>query len=182
MPLIVMKIFILCNPLELGARYVVARGGLQRPSGAASQSNRPSCGRPGRINTMQSTMSVYWLVLTALAIFQLKHFACDFALQTPRQIQAKGNYGQIPGLEHAGLHAIASLPALLVLTRSPLAIAIVVLSEFVVHYHVDWAKAQIDKRQNFRNTSTAYWVVFGLDQFIHQMTYLAIVFVFIPSV
>jgi hypothetical protein len=129
---------------------------------------------------MQSMQSVYWLVLGALTLFQVKHFACDFALQTPRQIQAKGNYGQVPGLEHAGLHAIASLPALLVLTRSPLAIAVVMVCEFVVHYHVDWGKAQVDKRQRLNDTSAAYWFVFGLDQFIHQLTYLAIVFAFVP--
>ena len=116
-----------------------------------------------------------WLVLIALTLFQLKHFVCDFALQTPRQIQAKGNYGQIAGMEHAGLHALSSLPALLVLTRAPEAIAVIVALEFLVHYHIDWLKAVVDKAQGFSNTSTAYWIVFGLDQLAHQLTYLVIV-------
>ena len=128
---------------------------------------------------MQSALSIHWLALLALAVFQLKHFACDFALQTPRQIQAKGIYGRPAGLEHSGLHAITSVPALLVLTHSPLAIIIVVVCEFLVHYHVDFAKAQIDKSQGFTDTSRAYWVVFGLDQMVHQMTYLVIVTVFL---
>jgi uncharacterized protein DUF3307 len=121
------------------------------------------------------------LVLSALALFQLKHFACDFALQTPRQIRAKGNYGQVPGLEHAGLHAIASLPALLVLTQSAAVIAIAIAGEFVVHYHVDWSKARIDKWRNFSNQSTAYWIVFGFDQLVHQATYLTLVFLLMPK-
>jgi hypothetical protein len=127
---------------------------------------------------MQSAQSV-WLVLSALTIFQVKHFACDFALQTQRQIQAKGLYGQLAGMEHSGLHAVASLPALLFLTRSPSALVVVMLCEFLVHYHVDWSKARIDKSKGFSDTSTAYWVVFGLDQLIHQMTYLVIVLVFL---
>jgi hypothetical protein len=128
---------------------------------------------------MQSAESLSLLVLAALTAFQLKHFACDFALQTERQIKAKGIYGQLAGMEHSGLHAVASLPALLLLTRSPAAIVLVMACEFLIHYHVDWSKARIDKSQGFSDTSTAYWIVFGLDQLIHQMTYLTIVFVFL---
>lgn len=124
---------------------------------------------------MQSLLSLHWLALLALAVFQLKHFACDFALQTPRQIQAKAFYGRRGGLEHAGLHAVASIPALLVLTQAVGVIAIMVIAEFVVHYHVDFAKARVDKSAGFAETSRAYWVVFGLDQLVHQMTYLVIV-------
>jgi uncharacterized protein DUF3307 len=124
---------------------------------------------------MQSLLSSHWLALLALAVFQLKHFACDFALQTPRQIQAKAFYGRRGGLEHAGLHAVASIPALLVLTQSAGVIAVMVIGELVVHYHVDFAKARIDKLGGYTETTRAYWLVFGLDQLIHQMTYLVIV-------
>ena len=131
---------------------------------------------------MLSAQSLPLLVLSALALFQLKHFACDFALQTPRQIRAKGNYGQFPGLEHAGLHAIASLPALLVLTQSAPAITIAIVGEFLVHYHVDWSKARIDKWWAFNNQTTAYWIVFGFDQLVHQATYLTLTFVLMPKI
>ena len=129
---------------------------------------------------MLSTQPLPLIVLGALALFQIKHFFCDFALQTPRQIKAKGNYGQLAGLEHAGLHAITSIPALLVLTQSAPAIALAVLAEFLVHYHVDFGKARIDKWWSFSSESTAYWVVFGLDQLLHQATYLALAFVLMP--
>lgn len=131
---------------------------------------------------MLSAQPLPLLVLASLALFQLKHFACDFALQTPRQIRAKGNYGQIAGLEHAALHAIASVPALLVLTQSAAVIGIVIAGEFLVHYHVDWSKARIDKWWSFSNQSTAYWVVFGFDQLVHQTTYLTIVYLLMPKV
>lgn len=131
---------------------------------------------------MLSAQSLPLLVLSALALFQLKHFACDFALQTPRQIEAKGKYGQLPGLEHAGLHAIASLPALLVLTQSAQVITIAIVGEFLVHYHVDWGKARIDKWWSFSNQTRAYWIVFGFDQLVHQTTYLALTLVLMPKV
>ena len=130
--------------------------------------------------SMLSAQSLALAVLGSLALFQLKHFMCDFALQTPRQIKAKGNYGQLPGLEHAGLHAITSLPALFVLTQSTAVLTAAVVGEFLVHYHVDFGKARIDKWGNFGNQSTAYWVVFGFDQLAHQATYLALVFLLMP--
>ena len=117
------------------------------------------------------------VVLAALALFQLKHSVCDFALQTKRQIRAKGNYGALGGLEHAGLHAFLSLPALLVLTRAPFLIGALLGGEFLVHYHVDWSKAQIDRARRLNDTGRSYWIVFGFDQLLHQMTYLGIVFV-----
>lgn len=119
-------------------------------------------------------------VLWALVAFQLKHFLCDFVLQTQRQVQTKGFYGHLGGIEHAGLHALTSIPALFILTRSPLAIGITVVVEFVIHYHVDWSKARIDRTQSLTIADSAYWVLFGLDQLIHQMTYIGIAYVLMP--
>ena len=115
------------------------------------------------------------LVLLALVAFELKHFFCDFAVQTLRQVQEKGVYGRRGGIEHAGLHAITSIPPLLILTRAPQVIAAFVAGEFVLHYHVDWAKAQIDRVFKLTVADQAYWAIFGLDQLIHQLTYFAMV-------
>jgi hypothetical protein len=117
------------------------------------------------------------MALWALFAFQGKHFLCDFVWQTPRQIQMKGYYGRIGGIEHAGLHALTSLPAILILTRTPALIAAVVVVEFLVHYHVDFTKARIDRVRALSVQDSVYWVYFGLDQLLHQLTYLGIVFV-----
>ena len=116
-------------------------------------------------------------VLVALVLFQVKHYLCDFVLQTQSQIQAKGTYGGLGGLRHAGLHAIGSIPALLVLTRSPLTILALIAIEFVLHYHVDFTKARVDATRGWTVQDLQYWIVFGLDQFIHQLTYLVFVYV-----
>ena len=52
------------------------------------------------------------------------------------------------------------------------AIAITLGAEFVIHYHSDWAKAQLDCTFQLDNRSTRYWIIFGADQLIHQLTYL----------
>ena len=115
------------------------------------------------------------VVLWALFAFQCKHFLCDFVWQTQRQVQTKGFYGRPGGIEHAGLHALTSLPAILILTRVPAQIVAVVIIEFVIHYHVDWTKARIDRVRELSVQDSAYWFLFGLDQFLHQLTYLGIV-------
>jgi Protein of unknown function (DUF3307) len=114
-------------------------------------------------------------ILVALVLFQLKHYVCDFVLQTQSQLAAKGIYGAPGGLRHAGLHAIGSIPALCVLTRSPLVILALIAFEFVLHYHVDYTKARVDAAHGWTVADLQYWIVFGLDQFVHQLTYLGFV-------
>lgn len=115
-------------------------------------------------------------VLLALLIFQIKHFLCDFVLQTSSQVRNKGRYLHMAGITHAGLHTLGSIPALLVLTQVPIVVAALLLGEFLIHYHTDWAKAQIDRALRLNDTNTLYWTVFGSDQMIHQLTYLGMVY------
>jgi hypothetical protein len=115
------------------------------------------------------------MVLWALLAFQLKHFLCDFVLQTKFQVDTKKIYGHFGGFIHAGLHAFATLIVLFFVGTSPLTLAVIVIGEFVFHYHVDWLKGQTDVRWGLTEKDQAYWAVFGADQLIHQLTYLGIV-------
>ena len=116
------------------------------------------------------------LALWALLALQIKHFLCDFVLQTAYQVRTKGIYGHVGGFIHSGLHALLTIPALLILAASLRAVAIVVVAEFIIHYHTDWSKAQIDEKFEWGFANQRYWVLFGTDQLIHQLTYLAIVY------
>ena len=49
--------------------------------------------------------------------------------------------------------------------------------EFVVHYHADWMKSAVDKRTNWGTTDQRYWILFGTDQLIHQLTYIGMLYV-----
>lgn len=124
---------------------------------------------------MTSSMA---LVFWSLALFETKHFVCDFVLQSRYQWSNKGIYGHPGGLIHAGLHAFGSLPALLILGASASLTAVILIAEFLVHYHIDWLKEQINKRFMLSRDKNLFWAIFGADQFLHQMTYLVILAVF----
>jgi hypothetical protein len=114
------------------------------------------------------------LLFWSLVLFEVKHFVCDFVLQTAYQYRNKGIYGHPAGFVHAGLHAAGSLPAVLIMTETLWLIAAILAAEFAVHYHVDWLKEQINKRHALTFNDARYWSVFGADQLIHQMSYVVI--------
>jgi hypothetical protein len=114
------------------------------------------------------------LLLSSLALFEVKHFVCDFVLQTAYLYRNKGIYGHRAGLIHAGLHALGSLPAIVLIGGAPGLIAVLVIGEFLVHYHVDWLKLHIDHHYRLRIDRSAYWIIFGVDQLLHQATYIVI--------
>jgi hypothetical protein len=115
------------------------------------------------------------LILSSLALLQVKHFLCDFVLQSAYIYRNKGIYGHRAGFIHAGLHAVGSLPAIALLTSSASLIAAIMAVEFLIHYHVDWLKLHIDKRYRLTINQRIYWVVFGADQLLHQATYVVMI-------
>lgn len=114
------------------------------------------------------------LVLAVLAALLFKHFLFDFVFQRPYQFLNKRTYGHPGGLLHAGLHAAGSIPALFIIPPSFAIGAAIIIGEFVVHYHVDWAKEQIQLRLNLDRDGSGHYFLLGADQLIHQVTYLGI--------
>jgi hypothetical protein len=114
-------------------------------------------------------------IIFTLIIFQLKHLIADFVVQTEYQWRNKGTYGHPGGFVHAGIHAAGSVLAVFVLGASAGALGLVLIADFVIHYHLDWCKERFNRRRNLTHTDALYWVSFGVDQFLHQLTYLAIV-------
>src|SRR5258707_1114643 len=101
------------------------------------------------------------LALTALLAFEIKHFLCDFVLQTSYQVRTKGTYGHAGGFIHSGLHILGSIPALIILGATVETAALILIVEFAVHYHTDWAKANIDRVTQWGNQDQRYWILFG---------------------
>jgi hypothetical protein len=90
-------------------------------------------------------MSEAQAVVLLLALFGIKHFIVDFLLQKKYQYANKGIYGHPGGLLHAGLHALGT--GLVLWLFAPLDwIVLMMLFDAVIHYHVDWAKTNINKR------------------------------------
>ena len=112
--------------------------------------------------------------LLLLTMLEVKHLLFDFVFQSLYHVRNKGTYGHPGGLAHSGLHVLGTSAALaLVAPRLSLAVAILA-GEFVIHYHVDWGKEQIMRRRDGVQDAF-FWRMMGLDQFLHQLTYVAIV-------
>jgi hypothetical protein len=120
------------------------------------------------------------LILAAVAILMLKHAIADFYLQTPYQYLNKGIYGHPGGFIHAGIHtALTPLVYLVLLPGSLLMAGGIALGEFLLHYHIDWAKEQITRRNGWTTQDGGFWHALGTDQLLHGLTYLAIVAVLV---
>jgi len=122
-----------------------------------------------------TTMNNVFLLLLALAVLTTKHVIFDFFFQTSYQWKNKGIYGHPGGLLHAGLHAMGTCAVFLVLTSSAALATAIVVGEFLVHYHIDWAKERVGRRMKWGFEQNGYWRAMGVDQWLHQLTYLGIV-------
>lgn len=114
------------------------------------------------------------LVFTLLAV---KHFIIDFPLQREYQWRNKGTYGHPGGIEHSGLHALGT--AIVFALFIPVLPAVVLgLIDGVIHYHIDWAKMNINARKGWKpDTHPEFWVLLGLDQLLHTLTYIFLIYI-----
>ncbi|HZO54934.1 MAG TPA: DUF3307 domain-containing protein [Bryobacteraceae bacterium] len=115
------------------------------------------------------------VALGALALFQFKHFLCDFALQNEYQLRAKRTYGHLGGALHSFLHALATVPIFILLRPSFGLVLAIVAAETFLHYHIDWLKERIMAERNWGVEDREYWRMFGIDQMLHQLTYVGII-------
>ncbi len=113
-------------------------------------------------------------LIAVLLVLQVKHFIFDYPLQTPYLLYNKGTYGHPGGIIHAGLHALGTTAAFLVVAPGLALGAAIVIGEFLFHYHVDWSKEQIVRRAGYKADQRAFWWAIGADQMVHQLSYLVI--------
>jgi hypothetical protein len=122
------------------------------------------------------------LILAAVAVLLLKHAVADFYLQTAYQYLNKGNYGHPGGLLHAGTHiALTPLVYFVLVPGSLLVAGAIATGEFLLHYHIDWLKEQVTQRNGWTAQDRGFWYALGTDQFLHGLTYLAIVAVLVAA-
>lgn len=120
-------------------------------------------------------------LLVLVLLFQIKHLLADFVLQSGWMVRNKGIYGHPGGIAHSAMHAVMTVPVLIWTPLGMGAVLGIAACEFVLHYHTDWFKDQVLKRAGYGPTEKGYWVLMGLDQFAHQLTYVGILWV-IPHI
>lgn len=121
------------------------------------------------------------LLIGLLIWLQVKHFAADYLLQTPRIISGKGHFNQPGGYIHAGIHIAGTAPALVYVGLSGGLVALLLAAEFVIHFAVDHLKAVQARMRPQSPSSARFWALHGADQLVHHLTYSAILFIAMRS-
>jgi len=114
-------------------------------------------------------------VLGAFIFLHFKHFLCDYVLQNEYQRLSKRSYGELGGALHAVMHALATTPVFLLLRPSAGLALAVIAAELFFHYHIDWLKERILSEGKWGPKDKGYWRTFGVDQMLHNLTYVGIV-------
>jgi hypothetical protein len=107
----------------------------------------------------------------------IKHFVCDFPLQMfPWIYQNKGRYLHPAGIVHAGIHGIGTFLVLSFFVDIKISILLALL-DMLLHYHIDWTKMNLSRHYDLKpNNSEWFWVLLGLDQLLHHLTYFVIIY------
>ena len=72
------------------------------------------------------------------------------------------------------MHIISSSLIFSFVTTPLLAICLGV-ADFLLHYHIDWAKMNLNKKLGYGPTThEQFWWLLGLDQLLHALTYLGL--------
>ncbi len=127
-------------------------------------------------NERNQTIHVEKMMLLLVGLLAC-HYLADFCLTWPALIQSKADARSIrPILLHAGVHAVLMGCCLLVYGVDARLFLILTLLELITHFLIDTIKAHVSVRFPLLADikQKAYWVLFGLDQLLHQMVVVAI--------
>jgi hypothetical protein len=112
---------------------------------------------------------------------EIKHFFADYVLQSGWMIRGKLSLSHAGGYVHAAIH-VAGTAAILKIAALPASIIILVaIAEFIVHFVLDFGKARIGKNISSSKRPHLFWMMIGLDQLLHHLTYVAIIFVVVAQ-
>jgi uncharacterized membrane protein YphA (DoxX/SURF4 family) len=113
-------------------------------------------------------------LLGLIALLQVKHLFADYFLQTPIMLTGRSTYLHRGRALHAGVHVAGTALALGVFAVPFNVIVGLIMAEWIVHFHVDWAKARWSEKHHQTPDQAGYWRANGTDQAVHQLTYVAL--------
>ena len=118
------------------------------------------------------------LVAFALVVvgLEIKHYVADYLGQNDWILRGKGSLRAGGGYVHAAGHVLGSA-IVLAMAQVPLgALAMVLLAEFVIHYAMDFTKANVGRSVSSASQPRLYWAMHGFDQLLHHLTYVAMAY------
>ena len=114
------------------------------------------------------------ITLILMLLLFSKHLVVDFPLQTKYQYSNKGTYLHFGGILHSFLHGVGT--TFCFYWYAPHASFYLGLIDFVLHYHIDWAKMNMNKKLGWGPTThEQFWWLLGVDQHLHALTYIMLV-------
>lgn len=118
-------------------------------------------------------MITYFMLLSCLFI---KHFYVDFINQTDKEVIGKGIFLNLHGLSHSFKHGAYSFIILFLFTLEPLFCFYLSMVDFLLHYIIDYVKVNLNRMYDLSPSDKYFWVLIGLDQLLHQFTYIFIAY------
>ena len=105
------------------------------------------------------------------------HYLADFCLTLPVMIRAKSDGRKLwPIVLHASIHAVLMGLCLLIYGVEWQMLLFLMMIELVSHFVIDVSKTRVSIRFPFLsdNRHKPYWMLYGLDQLLHQMVVIVI--------
>lgn len=117
-------------------------------------------------------------IFILLTAFQVKHFICDYPLQTEYMLGKFKDVGWVlPLQQHCFVHAIGTLLICLFATDNQVLIMTLPLLDFVLHFTMDRVKASSKMLGRFKIENKFFWWSLGFDQMFHHLTHYLIIFI-----
>lgn len=125
-------------------------------------------------------------VFLLLIAFQLKHFICDYPLQTQYMLRKMQTTGWVkPLAAHAGVHAIGTfMIAYYFLNLSyyidnVIFAATLAITDLILHFIVDRLKASPTIGGRFKPDQSYFWWALGADQMAHHLINYIFIFIIV---
>lgn len=118
-------------------------------------------------------MNAITALIMLLVLLQIKHWYIDFVDQDMEEVNHKGIYLHWLGMKHSLKQGLGTYVCVAAVVGAEYWLFALILAAFdsIIHYHTDWAKMNYGNRDI---TTPAFWNHLGLDQMVHQVTYIAV--------
>lgn len=125
-------------------------------------------------------------IFLLLIAFQLKHFICDYPLQTQYMLRKMQATGWVkPLAAHAGVHAIGTFIVVYYFLNLSYYIdnvifaATLAITDFILHFIVDRLKASPTIGGRFKPEQPQFWWALGADQMAHHLINYIFIFIIV---
>ena len=117
------------------------------------------------------------MIFALLLIYQIKHYFCDYLLQTEYMLgKFKRDGWVIPLTMHSLVHAVVTFAILVNFREDMMMVVYLSLFDFVAHFIMDRIKASPNLLGRFNHQQKEFWWAVGLDQMWHHLTHYVIIF------